>query len=456
MAHVILIPEFKRLIKERDDETLRDFFSDFHPKRSAEFLEMLEPDEVWHVLSLVEIDDACSIFSYFDLDRQISLLNSADKKIARKILEEFSSDDRADLFKALDQETYKKFISFLSEEEREDVEDLIAHKEGTAGAVMSSDFMYCYVDQTIEDLFFYLREHGSSKETIYYIYVIDENEHLKGMLTLKDAVLSKPDDKISEVMSTDLVTGGLEDDQEDIARTFEEYDILALPIVDKDGILKGIVTHDDVIDILQEEQTEDVERFMAITGEIEDRYFLDVPVFVHFKKRVPWIMALFLLGSASSIVVGAYEDVLSQVMILSFYLPLLADTGGNTGSQSATLVLRALVVGKLKDTELFKVLLREATVAVMLGAVLFSVMYLSVYLRFSDTYAFPLWKLSLTVAVALSCQIVSSTLIGASLPMIASKFKLDPAVVAAPAITTFVDFTGLIIYFNVAKLVLGL
>jgi len=456
MAHVILIPEFKRLIKEKDNETLREFFSDFHPKRGAEFLEMLEPAEIWHILSLIDVDEACSIFSYFDVERQISLLHSADRKVARKLLEEFSSDDRADLFKALDEETYKKFIVFLSEEEREDVEDLIAHKEGTAGAVMSTDFMYCYVDQTVEDLFFYLREHGSSKETIYYIYVIDEKGYLKGMITLKDAVLSKPEEKISELMATDLVSGLITDDQEDIARIFEEYDVIALPIVDNEGVLKGIVTHDDVIDILQEEQTEDVERFMAISGEIEDRDYLDVPVMVYFKKRVPWIIALFFLGSVSSIVIGAYEHVLEQVMILSFFFPLLADTGGNTGAQSASMVLRALIVGRLKDNQLFKVLLKEVVVAVMLGAVLFSIMYLSVYLRFSDDQVMPLWRISLAVAMALSIQIVSSTLIGASLPMIASKLKLDPAVVALPAITTVVDFMGLIIYFNIAKLVLGL
>ena len=195
---------------------------------------------------------------------------------------------------------------------------------------------------------------------------------------------------------------------------------------------------------------------MAISGEIEDRDYLDVPVMVYFKKRVPWIIALFFLGSVSSVVIGAYEHILEQVMILSFFFPLLADTGGNTGAQSASMVLRALIVGRLKDNQLFKVLLKEVVVAVMLGAVLFSVMYLSVYLRFSDDQVMPLWRISLAVALALSIQIVSSTLIGASLPMIASKLKLDPAVVALPAITTVVDFMGLVIYFNIAKLVLGL
>jgi magnesium transporter len=456
LAHTILIPEFKRLIKEKEIETLKEFFLEFHPKRSAEFLEMLQPAEIWFVLSLIDIDDACSIFSYFEVDRQIELLHSADKKIARKILEDFSSDDRADLFKALDEETYQKFITYLSEEEREDVEDLIAHKEGTAGAVMSTDFMYCYIDQTIEDLFFYLREHGSSKETIYYIYIIDELEHLKGMLTLKDAVLSKPEEKISEIMSTDLVTGELEDDQEDIARLFEEYDILALPIVDSEGVLKGIVTHDDVIDILQEEQTEDVERMMAISGVVEDRDYLDVPIYVHFKKRIPWILGLFFLGIVTSKVIGHYEDVLSQVVILAFFFPLLNGTGGNTGAQSASMVLRSITLETLKDTQYLRAFVKEFFVSLLVGSVLFIIMYISFYtFNFGAESPFPVWKIALSVSLAMAFQVISATLIGASLPMIASKLNLDPAVVAMPAITTIVDFTGLIIYFNIAKMILG-
>lgn len=457
MSHIILTPEFKRLIEEKDVDTLREFFTDYHPKQSAEFLDELEPGEVWFILLLLDIDDAGSIFSYFEIEGQVKLLQHGDDNSVKKLLEAFSSDDRADLFKALDEETYARLIALLTKEDKEDVEDLISYAEGTAGAEMSTDYMFCYLDQTIEDLFFYLREYGSSKETIYYIYVVDEDDALKGMITLKEAVLSKPTDLIKDIMSTDLITADVDEDQEVVAKLIEEYDVMALPILDEEGILKGIITYDDVIDIIHEEQTEDVERMMAISGVVEDRDYLDVPVFVHFKKRIPWIIVLFFLGIVSSKVIGHYEDILSQVVILAFFFPLLNDTGGNTGSQSASMVLRSLTLETLKDSDFSKALLKEFLVSLMLGTVLFLTMSLSFYLfGFAEVSTFPVWKISLVVSLTLGFQVISATLIGASLPMIASKLKLDPALVAMPAITTFVDFTGLIIYFNVAKIILGL
>jgi len=456
MAHIILIPEFKRLIAEKDVETLKEFFTDFHPKQSAEFLEELKPEDIWFIIKLLDVDEAGSIFSYFEIEDQMDILKQGDDNSVKILLEAFSSDDRADLFKALDEQTYSRLIALLEKEDKEDVEDLISYEEGTAGAEMSTDYMYCYIDQTVEDLFFYLREYGSSKETIYYIYIVDENDRLQGMITLKDAVLSKPTDLIKDIMSTDLITADVHEDQEVVAKLIEEYDVMAIPIVNEDGVLNGIITYDDVIDIIKEEQTEDVERMMAISGEVEDRDYLDVPVLVHFKKRIPWIIALFFLGIVSSKVIGHYEDVLSQVVILAFFFPLLNGAGGNTGAQSASMVLRSLTLDTLEDSDFIKAFFKEFLISLLVGTILFLIMYVSFYvLGFKDPN-FPIWKISLAVSLSMAFQVISATLIGASLPMIASKFKLDPAVVAMPAITTIVDFTGLIIYFNVAKIILGL
>jgi magnesium transporter len=257
-------------------------------------------------------------------------------------------------------------------------------------------------------------------------------------------------------MSTDLITADVKEDQEVVAKLIEEYDVMALPVVDENGELKGIITYDDVIDIIKEEQTEDVERMMAISGEVEDRDYLDVPVFIHFKKRIPWIIILFFLGIVSSKVIGHYEEVLSQVVILAFFFPLLNGTGGNTGAQSASMVLRSLTLDTLEDSDFVKAFFKEFLVSLLVGTVLFTIMYISFYVFGFHDANFPVWKISLAVSLAMAFQVISATLIGASLPMIAAKFKLDPAVVAMPAITTIVDFTGLIIYFNVAKVILGL
>ena len=456
MIAKILTPEIRRLLKEGDSKTLIDFFSDIHPRQAADFLETLKMPEIWAIIAILETHDAAGIFSYFDMDFQQNLVKEGKGKPLKDLLEDLSSDDRADLFKAMPAEDYERTIAFLSKEEKEDVEELIAHKEGTAGAVMSTDFAYCYVEQAVEDIFFYLRQYGESKETIYYIYVIDEHEHLHGVVSLKDAVMAQLNDKIEDIMTDDIITVKADEDQEKVAEKIKEYDLIALPVVDENNILLGIITHDDVFDIVQEEQTEDVEKMMGILGDVEDRDYLDVPISVHFKKRIPWILILFLLGNASSMVIGRYEDVIYQVVILSFFFSLLTGTGGNTGAQAASVVLRSLTLNGLRDSDLLKVLLKEFAISLLVATVLFVLMYLRVYLLYDDLPHYPIWKVSLAISLALAVQIVSSTLIGAALPILAKKVKWDPALVAMPAITTIVDISGLFIYLSIARLILGL
>ncbi len=456
MIKHILTPEIKRLLALRDYNTIGEFFSDIHPLQAAEFLETLTVEEVWQVLRALDAHSAADIFSYFDIEMQQQLLRQGKKKDLQTLLDELSSDDRADLFKALSPEDYQRTIACLSEEDKEDVEELIAYREGTAGAAMSTDFAYCYLDQTVEDIFFYLRKYGQSKETIYYIYVIDEHEHLHGVISLKDAVMAELTDRVNDIMTTDIITVRPDDDQEDVADVIKKYDLIAVPVVDEEHHLLGIITHDDVFDIVQEEQTEDVERMMGIAGEVEDRDYLDIPIWVHVKKRLPWVVALFFLGNFSSIVIGQYESVISQVVILSFFFSLLTGTGGNTGAQSASVILRALTLNGVTDSDFFKVLFREFGVALLLALVLFVLMYLRVYLFYGDLPDYPIWKVALAIALAMGAQIISSTLIGAVLPLIAHRLKVDPAVVAMPAITTLVDITGLILYLSIARVVLGL
>lgn len=455
MSHIILKPELKRLIKEKQNDILIEFFSDYHPKQAAEFLDTLRPGNIWYVLSILDENTMGSIFSYFDIERQQELLSYGNEGIIRRLLDNLSSDDRADLFKTLDDSTYKEYLSLLPHEDKKDVENLTAYDEGTAGASMSTDFAFCYLHQTVKDLFDCLRAEGASKETIYYIYVIDDEGLLKGMVSLKDAVLAETTEKIEDIMSADIISGNTDDDQEEIARQIEEYDLIALPITDSEGKLAGIVTYDDVMDIIQEEQTEDVERMMAISGDVEERDYLDVPVFVHFKKRVPWVVALFVLGNLSALVVGHFEHILDRVVILAFFFPLLMGTGGNTGSQAASVVLRSLTLKELADSDFIKVIFKEFLISLILSIVLLFFMYIRVYFTYNSNDFAP-WQTALAISLALGAQVISSTLIGAILPLLASRLKLDPAVVAMPAITTIVDITGLIIYFLIAQTILGL
>ncbi len=456
MAHIILAPELERLVREADDDTLREFFSDYHPKQAALFIEDLSVSDIWYILSLLEANLRAGIFSYFEWERQLELLREGREVWIKSLLDDLSSDDRADLFKRLDDKSYHRFMALLPKEDRRDVERLVSYEEGTAGAVMSTDFAYCYVEQSVETLLLKLRKEGPSKETIYYIYVVDSALSLKGLVSLKDLVLSEPEMKIGEIMHEDIISGNVTDDQEDIAGKIEEYDIIALPIVDNSGRLVGIVTHDDVMDILVEEQTEDVERMMAITGDVESRDYLDVPVFTHFRKRVPWVIGLFLVGNLSAFVVGHFEDVLNRVVVLAFFFPLLMGTGGNTGAQSASVVLRSLTLKEVDEKDFLKVLRKEFMVALIIALILFSFIFLRVYLVGNEGADVLHFKTALAIALALGAQVITSTLIGAFLPLAAIKAKLDPAVVAMPAITTIVDITGLLIYFQIAKAVLAI
>ncbi len=455
MSHIILMPEIKRLIVEGDNETLKEFFEDHHPRQSAEFLEELGSGDIWYILSLMEIEDASTVFSYFELEFQVELVKTASTDKVRPLLENLSSDDRADLFKVLDENSYKSLISVLPEDERADVEKLLSYEEGEAGSVMSTDYVTCRSDHRVSEVFKHVKEVAQGKETIYYIYVVNKDDVLTGVLSLKDLFLAEPYEIIKDIMQEDPVTCHISEDQEDIARKIEEYDLLAIPVVDSYGKLLGIVTHDDVIDILQEEQTEDVERLMAISGEVEERDYLDIPLLVHFKKRIPWLLSLFLVGNFSASIIDHFDSVLNKYVLLASFISLITATGGNTGSQAASVVLRALTLKEISFKDFFKVIFKEFRVALLMGSILASILFTRVFVvnLGADPESV---KIAAAISIALVAQIVSATAVGSTLPLIAGKFKLDPSVVAMPAVTTIADLMGITVYFNVVKLILGI
>jgi magnesium transporter len=297
------------------------------------------------------------------------------------------------------------------------------------------------------------------KETIYYAYVLDDKRRLAGFVSLKDLILARPKKRVGDVMHPDVISARVDEDQEEVARKIEKYDLLAVPVVNGGSALVGIVTHDDAFDILREEQTEDMERFMGLTGAVQDEDYLSVPSFVHFRRRAIWVVTLALFGLVSGAILELFEDTLTTVFILAFYMPMLVGTGGNTGSQAATVVIRALALRQIKAADILRVLWKELRVSIMLSLTLVLVSLVRIFLfapSSRTTGGFSLLEVGTVVALALGIQVITATLIGAILPLIASRLKLDPAVVASPALTTFVDITGLLIYFGTAKLMLGI
>ncbi len=459
MVNPLLAPELRELLAEKNYPELCEFCESNHPAQVAEFLSALTPQEIWEILSHLSPSLRGEIFSRLDEEVQLEMIRTLGREPMGKLLSEMPPDDRVDLVKRLSKKQREAIIPAMAQAEREDLRRLIAYPEGTAGSVMTSEYAVLTPELTVEKAIAKLRREAPDKETIYYSYVVDANQKLIGFVSLKDLILAPPGARVGDIMHEDVIYARAYDDQEEVARMIQKYDLLAIPVVDENNRLVGIITHDDAMDILQQEQQEDVEKLMAISGSHEVGAYMKLSTWDHFKSRIPWILGLAILGFVSGYIVQSYESILIQVAILASFMPMLADTGGNAGSQSATLVIRALALKEISTRDALKILVKEFKVAFLMAIVLALVAYFRVLLfigHSSTAGTISPLKVGIAVAVALAIQVISSTLIGAFLPLIASSLRFDPAVVASPMLTTVVDITGLFIFFSVAKLMLGL
>jgi magnesium transporter len=455
----LIVPELREMLTAGNAKGLRDFCEAGHPAVVAELISALSAEETWAVLGYVDLQLRAEIFTHLENDLMVEMIETLRRDEIARLLTEMPHDERADLFKRMPEEKREAVLPALAQAEREDIRRLTAYTEGTAGAVMTSDYATLSQELTVSQAIERLREVAPDKETIYYAYVVDENRKLLGFVSLKDLIVARRDSWVKDIMHRDVIFARAEDDQEEAARKIQKYDLLALPVLNGKDALVGIVTHDDAIDIITQENTEDMEKFMAIAGSHEDAVYMRTPAWVHFKNRSPWVVGLALLGLVSGFIVQSFEGLLLQFAVLAAFMPMLADTGGNTGSQSATLVVRALALKEITPRDIFRILAKEFQVALMLALLLGIIAFGRVILFGGGSTVPPQYSLStigVAIALALGLQVVTSTLIGALLPLVAARAKFDPAVVASPALTTIVDITGLLIYFMTAKLMLGI
>jgi magnesium transporter len=458
MKNPILIPELRELLKSKKYKILKSFLEERHPKEVAEYLEMLETAEIWQLLDLIDIYQGEKIFSYFDMDLQIALISNNLGKGVSKLLMQMSPDIRADLFNHLDKEVADKALILLPISERANIIKLTSYQEGTAGAIMTTDYAVLNENETVEKSIRKIRKEAPSKETIYYLYVVNNDGQLIGFISLRDLILTSPRKKVKTLMKKDIISAKINDDQEKIANLISEYDLLALPIIDDHNNLAGIVTYDDAIDIIHEEQTEDMEKLMAISGKVEEKSYLEVSSLTHFKKRAFWVIFLGFFGLLTGLIVESFQDTLKTLIILSFYIPLLNAAGGNTGSQSATVVLRSLTLKELAPKDIFKVIRKEFVISFLLSICLGVITFARLYFPESGNFPqqFSVLSISMVISISLALQVLWSTIFGATIPILATKVKLDPALVSSPLLTTFVDMIGIIIYFTTAKIILGI
>ncbi|WP_147819431.1 magnesium transporter [Salidesulfovibrio onnuriiensis] len=459
MTKDLLVPTIRDHLAKNDIEALRRLCEAEHPASVAEWLSALEPAEIWRILRTVSPELQGEIVSHIDEDTQQELVPVLDVRDAASLLTGMSSDNRADLFRRLPEEQRERLYPALAKAEREDIRKLTSYPLGTAGSIMTSDYVSLQRDMTASQAMQQIRLEATQKDTIYYAYVVDDARTLIGFVSLKDLILARPGERIEDFMHREIICAHAGDDQEDAARKIEKFDLIALPVINGGDALVGIITHDDAIDVIMQEQQEDLEKLMAIRGSHQAGTYLKTSSWVHFKNRMFWVVGLAALGLLSGIIIHGFEGSLMSLMVLALYMPMVADTGGNTGSQSSTVVVRALALGEIKTGDAMRVLFKELQVSLLLGVVLAvlsfgKVMFLSHGTVIPD--GFSLWKIGAAIALALGLQVVTATLIGALLPMGAAKLRLDPAVVASPALTTVVDISGLLIYFGTAKMLLGI
>lgn len=459
MQNIIILPELKELIEAKEFDVIKEIFYDSHSAEIAEQISALEPEEAWQIIELFDKHRRAEIFSFLDLQMQVDIAEIIERNKLVDLLTEMSSDDRVDLFKRFPEEKQELILPLLAQAEREDIRRLAEYPEGSAGSVMTSEYVAIPDNITVDEAIRRIRLEASQKETIFYIYVINEKRQLIGFVSLTDLIMAHPSTRIKDIMKKDVIYVTIDEDQEKVARKIQKYDLIAIPVVNGNNVLVGIVTHDDAIDIITQEQTEDLEKFMAIAGAHAAAAYSKTPVLTHFKNRAVWVVSLATIGLVSGMIIHSFENTLMNLMILALYMPMIADTGGNVGSQSATVVLRALALGEVTFRDFFKVIWKEFRISLLLALALGFLSWIKVVLLSSNSEMplnFSLQQVGFVIAIALSLQVVTATLIGASLPLIATKFKLDPAVVASPALTTIVDITGLLIYFTTAKLLLGI
>ncbi|HLG20128.1 MAG TPA: magnesium transporter [Bdellovibrionota bacterium] len=451
----LFLPEVMEAIENGDLESLRTVFEDLHPSDVAELLVHLSPDRIAAIVRILRAPKGIDVFEQLELATQAEVLKHLGRAETVKLLEEMSADDRVDLLKKLPSETVDSLLPLMAQADRDDVRRLLQYGEKTAGALMTTEYASLPAQVTVAEAMAKLRNIAPDRETIYYIYIIDGDRKLLGTISLRDLVLARPTQKIEDFMSVDPISVRVDMDQEEVAKMVAKYDFLALPVIDPDKRLVGIITHDDAMDVVEREQTEDVQKLGGM--EVLDAPYFNVGFFSLVRKRAGWLTALFLGEMFTATAMGYYEHEIERAVVLALFIPLIISSGGNSGSQASTLIIRALAVREVRLRDWWKVFGREIVSGLALGAILGTIGFFRIVLwqqwrpMYGEHYLF----VAATVACSLLGVVMWGTITGSMLPFILRKLGFDPASASAPFVATLVDVTGLVIYFSFASLILG-
>ena len=445
-----------QMLESKKYSTLRDMLITMNPSDVAGIFSDLEEKQVPLMFRLLPKELAAETFVEMEPDTQALLIQGFSDNELKEVLSELYVDDAADLVEEMPATVVRRILEQADPEMRSSINQILRYPENSAGSIMTTEYVALRPNMTVEESITRIRRQGVDKETIYTCYVIDNDRTLLGLVTVKSLLLCEDDDTpISQIMVTNLISVTTQDDQEEVARMFSKYNFLALPVVDKENRMVGIVTFDDAMDVMQDEATEDMEIMAAITPS-EKSYLASSPWDL-FKHRIPWLLLLMVSATFTGMIISSFEASLGILPILTVFIPMLMDTGGNSGSQSSVTVIRALSLDELHFKDIFTVIWKEvraaALCAIALAAVCFGKVVLVDRLLMGNTSVTVL--VDLTVCLTLAVTVIVAKVVGCSLPLIAKRFGFDPAVMASPFITTIVDAMSLLLYFLFAKAILG-
>lgn len=441
-----LYTQIKDFLASQDEAGLKRFCQDHHPVDLALALDETEDQDLGQVMQMLDPDMAAEILSQMTSELQAKAIIILPDEVLSAIIQVMFSDDRVDLIRDIPAPRKERLLYMLAKAEREDILRLQSYASGTAGSIMSSDYAVLPADITVKAALEKLRLEAPNKETIYYAYVINKSRSLIGSVSLRQLIMSQPDILIESIMIPDPVRVKVEDDQESVAKKIQKYDLLAIPVTNEQDVLVGIVTHDDIADVLVEEATEDFHRLAAIGSAEPDAHvnIRDLDFFYMIRKRLPWLLVLVFVNIFSGAGIAAFEDTIAAVVSLVFFLPLLIDSGGNAGSQSSTLMVRALAVGDVKLKDWLELLKKEVLVSFGLGLIMGLAVSLVGVFRAGP-------EMAVVVAITMVLIVLFGSLVGMSMPFLLARFGLDPATASGPLITSIVDIGGVLIYFGLAS-----
>ncbi len=438
--------EITKLLEEKKYNVLKEKLKEINSADIPPLLEELDKESVVKLFRILPKEQAREAFSYMEPYMKEKLIQDLTDAELKGILNELFMDDTVDLIEEMPSNVVKKILKVVNAKDRKIINELLQYPEDSAGSIMTTEFIDLKETMTVEQALQRIRDIGIDSETIYNCYVLNRNRVLLGMINIKEILISKKEQIIKELMTTNVISVNTLEDQEDVAKLFDKYDMYALPVVDTENRLVGIITVDDAINVLQDETAEDFEKMAAMSP--NEKGYFETSVFKHAKNRIVWLLVLMLSSAITGGIITNYEEAFAAVPLLVAFIPMIMGTGGNCGSQSSTLIIRGLATDEIELKDLFKALWKEFRVSIIVGVVLAIVNGIRIMIQYNDI------QLAIVIGLTLIATVALSKALGCLLPMFAKKLKLDPAIMATPLITTLVDIFSILVYFQIATAIM--